>query len=288
MNQSATETKLTIWRTLNRESAELHPAYFALVMATGIVSIACHLLGMDFLAFPLFYLNQFFYAVLWLLFLARLFRHFPRVLADLSNHNAGAGFFTLVAGTNVPGSQFVILSSDQQTAFILWLVGFALWLVLIYAFFTLMTLKEDKPPLEAGINGAWLVAVVSTQSLAVLGALIAPRFGVWVEAFFFAVLCFYLLGCMFYILIISLIFYRFMFFKLNPQDFTPPYWINMVRSPSPPSREQTSSSKAVSPSSLNCFRSSKASHYFSGRRGRGGFRSCSSSACGVTSTSASR
>jgi len=227
MNQSATETKLTIWRTLNRESAELHPAYFALVMATGIVSIACHLLGMDFLAFPLFYLNQFFYAVLWLLFLARLFRHFPRVLADLSNHNAGAGFFTLVAGTNVLGSQFVILSSDQQTAFILWLVGFALWLVLIYAFFTLMTLKEDKPPLEAGINGAWLVAVVSTQSLAVLGALIAPRFGIWVEAFFFAVLCFYLLGCMFYILIISLIFYRFMFFKLNPQDFTPPYWINM-------------------------------------------------------------
>lgn len=227
MNQSAAETKPSLWQMLDRESAELHPAYFALVMATGIVSIACHLLGMDFLAFPLFYLNQFFYAVLWLLFLARLFRHSSRVLADLSNHNAGAGFFTIIAGTNVLGSQFVILSSDQQIAFILWLVGFALWLVLIYAFFTLMTLKEDKPPLESGINGAWLVAVVSTQSLAVLGALIAPRFGVWEEAFFFAVLCFYLLGCMFYILIISLIFYRFMFFKLNPQDLTPPYWINM-------------------------------------------------------------
>lgn len=206
---------------------DLFPAYFALVMATGIVSIACHILEMDFLAFPLFYLNQFFYAMLWLFTLARLIRHFPRILADLSNHSTGAGFFTLVAGTNVLGSQFVILNADQQTAFALWVFGCALWIILIYAFFAIMTLKEEKPPLEKGVNGAWLVAVVSTQSLAVLGALIASRFGAWKDAFLFAVLCFYMLGCMFYILIISLIFYRFMFFKVDPQELTPPYWINM-------------------------------------------------------------
>lgn len=221
------ESKPTLFHILDRESADLHPAYFALVMATGIVSIACHLLQMDYLAFPLFYLNQFFYAALWLFTLARLFRHFPRLLADLSNHNMGAGFFTLVAGTNVLGSQFVILNADGQTAFILWLIGFILWLILIYAFFAMMTLKDEKPPLEKGINGAWLVAIVSTQSLAVLGALIASRFGAWKDTFFFVVLCFYLLGCMFYILIISLIFYRFMFFKVDPQELTPPYWINM-------------------------------------------------------------
>jgi tellurite resistance protein TehA-like permease len=206
---------------------DLFPAYFALVMATGIVSIACHLLQMDFLAFPLFYLNQFFYVVLWAFTLARLFRHFPRVLADLSNHSAGAGFFTLVAGTNVLGSQFVLLQVDRQTALILWILALILWLVLIYSFFAVMTLKEEKPPLEKGINGAWLVVVVSTQSLAVTGALIAPLFGAWEDTFLFAVLGFYLLGCMFYILIISLIFYRFMFFKVDPQELTPPYWINM-------------------------------------------------------------
>lgn len=219
--------KPSLWRVVDTGAAKLHPAYFALVMATGIISIACQLLGVDFLAFPLFYLNQFFYAVLWLLFLARLFRHSSRLLADLSNHNLSAGFFTLVAGTNVLGSQFVILVSDQKTALILWTVGLALWLILIYTFFTLMTVKEEKPPLETGINGAWLVTVVATQSVAVLGSLIASRFGAREEAFLFAVLCFYLLGCMFYIIIISLIFYRFMFFKLKPQDLTPPYWINM-------------------------------------------------------------
>lgn len=213
--------------TLNDGIANLHPAYFSLVMATGIVSIAGYLLGMELLAWPLFTMNLVFYAILWFLLIGRLVKHFPRVLADLTDHKTGAGFFTLVAGTNVLGSQFVLLASDQQMGLILWVVGFVLWLLLIYAFFTLMTVKEQKPALESGINGAWLIVVVSTQSVAVLGALIASSFGVWEEAFFFLVLCFYLLGCMFYLLIISLIFYRFMFFKLDPQELTPPYWINM-------------------------------------------------------------
>ena len=30
-----------------------------------------------------------------------------------------------------------------------------------------------------------------------------------------------------YISIISLIFYRYMFFKFSPADFVPSYWINM-------------------------------------------------------------
>ncbi|MBI1793265.1 MAG: tellurite resistance/C4-dicarboxylate transporter family protein [Chloroflexi bacterium] len=206
---------------------DLFPAYFALVMATGIVSIACYLLKMDFLAFPLFYLNQFFYIILWLLTIARIFQHPSRLIGDLSNHRLGTGFLTLVAGTNVLGSQFVILSSNQTVAFILWILGLALWLLLIYALFTILTVKEEKPPLESGINGAWMLFVVSTQSIVVLGMLIASRFSPWDEMFAYAMLGFYLLGCMFYILIISLIVYRFMFFKIGADEMGPPYWINM-------------------------------------------------------------
>lgn len=206
---------------------DLFPAYFALVMATGIISIGCHLLRMDFLAFPLFYLNQFFYIVLWLLTLARLFRYPARFIDDLSNHRLGAGYLTLVAGTNVLGSQFAILASNQTIAFLLWVLGLALWLLLIYALFMILTVKEEKPPLETGINGAWLLFVVSTQSIAVLGMSIASRFAAWEEMFTFAMFGFYLLGCMFYILIISLIVYRFMFFKIGPEEMGPPYWINM-------------------------------------------------------------
>lgn len=217
----------SLWRTIDAGAAELHPAYFALVMATGIVSIAGYLQNMDLLAWSLFYLNQVFYVVLWLFMLLRVSRHFSRVRADLANHSLGAGFFTLVAATNVLGSQFFIFASNQRAARLLWILGLVLWIVLIYAFFALMTVKEQKPALDAGINGAWLVTVVATQSVAALGALVASRLAAWQDELFFAVLCFYLFGCMLYLLVISLIFYRFMFFKLDPLDLTPPYWINM-------------------------------------------------------------
>ena len=206
---------------------DLFPAYFALVMATGIVSIACHLLAMDFLAYLLFYLNQFFYVVLWLLTLARIFHHPVRLLSDLSNHRLGAGFLTLVAGTNVLGTQFAILAANQTLALILWILGLVLWLFLIYALFTVMTVKEEKPTLETGINGTWMLFIVSTQSVVVLGMFLISRFAPWEAMFTFAMLGFYLLGCMFYILIISLIIYRFMFFKISADEMGPPYWINM-------------------------------------------------------------
>ena len=47
--------------------AELFPGYFALVMATGIVSIAAFLLDMPFVAYPLLVINGAAYLVLWLL-----------------------------------------------------------------------------------------------------------------------------------------------------------------------------------------------------------------------------
>jgi tellurite resistance protein TehA-like permease len=72
-----------------------------------------------------------------------------------------------------------------------------------------------------------MLFVVSTQSIVVLGMLLVSRFAPWEEMFTYAMLGFYLLGCMFYILIISLILYRFMFLKIEPDEMTPPYWINM-------------------------------------------------------------
>ena len=205
---------------------DLFPAYFALVMATGIVSIACHLLKMDILAIPLFYLNQFFYIVLWILTLIRLVRYPMKVFSDLSNHRIGSGFLTIVAATNVLGSQFVILQANETIALYLWVLGLALWFLLIYTLFTALTVKEEKPTLEDGINGGWLLFIVSTQSVPVLGMLIVSRFEAWQEMFTFSMLGFYLLGCMFYILIISLIMYRFLFFKIEAEEMNPSYWIN--------------------------------------------------------------
>jgi tellurite resistance protein TehA-like permease len=93
-------------------------------------------------------------------------------------------------------------------------------------FFSVATLREPKPPLEQGINGAWLLVVVSTESIAVLGCLVAPTFASPAHALFVALWA-YCVGAMLYILLIALILYRWMFFPLTPDTLTPSYWINM-------------------------------------------------------------
>jgi len=95
----------------------------------------------------------------------------------------------------------------------------------MYALFASMTIKSQKPSLEVGINGSWSMAVVSTQSVSILGILLAEKSTN--EVMFFVGLCLFFIGCMLYIPIISLIFYRFLFFRLIPKDLQPPYWINM-------------------------------------------------------------
>jgi tellurite resistance protein TehA-like permease len=214
------------WGKVGPLIAAMPPAYFALVMSTGIVSIACHLQGFWLLAVSLFWLNLALYLILWVLTLWRLVCYPRQMFSDFTSHTRGVEFFTLVAGTCILGSQLVLLLQAYGPAAVLWLLGFFLWAFLIYGVWAALIIKTDKPSLAAGINGAWLVATVSTQAIAVLGALLASRFPGHREAIIFLALCLFLLGGMFYLVIIVIISYRFWFFKLEPQAFDPSYWIN--------------------------------------------------------------
>jgi tellurite resistance protein TehA-like permease len=204
----------------------LHPAYFALVMATGIVSIAAQLLGIPFVPRALLVVNVVAFVVLWCLTIIRVVRYPKDVAADISDHQRGVGFFTSVAATSVFGSQLVIVAKLPDAAFGFWIATVVLWLILIYAVFTALTIKETKPSLDQGISGGWLVAVVATQSVSTLGSILAPSTRD-PELMLFVSLTFWLAGGMLYIWLISLIFYRYTFFKFLPSDLMPPYWINM-------------------------------------------------------------
>ena len=205
----------------------LHPAYFALVMATGIVSIAAHLLGMTILSRALLAINAVAFIVLWILFAIRLARFRREMFADLIDHQRGVGFFTSVAATSVFGSQLLMLTGSTGAAFALWVATVILWVVLTYAVFTAYTVKETKPTLAEGISGGWLVAVVATESVSTLASLLSPYAGSRASDLLFVSLVFWLAGGMLYIWVISLIFYRYTFFKFSPADLMPPYWINM-------------------------------------------------------------
>jgi tellurite resistance protein TehA-like permease len=206
--------------------AGMHPAYFALVMATGIVSIAARLLGLPVVPEALFALNLVFYPVLWLLTLLRALRHRQRLVADLSHHGRAVGFFTMVAATCVVGSQLVVIAGAPGMAFWLWVLGILLYFVLVYSIFGMLTVKQEKPTLAEGINGGWLVSVVAAQSVAALGAQLAPALPHSDRLLLFC-LAMWLGGGMLYFWIIALIFYRYTFYVLAPSDLAPPYWINM-------------------------------------------------------------
>ena len=207
--------------------AAMHPATFALVMATGIVSIACHLLVSEPLAIGLFAANVIFYVALWGVTGARVAGFPERVKADLFHHGRAAGFFTIVAATCVLGSQTLIIGGFWRLAAALWIAGIALWAALTYTIFTALTIAPQKPSLAEGLNGGWLVAVVAAQSVAVLGAQLAPGFGAAASDVLLFCVVMWLGGGMLYIWIISLIFYRYTFFVMSPADLAPPYWINM-------------------------------------------------------------
>lgn len=214
-------------RYIMLKSKRLFPAYFAMVMTSGALSIGAFLLGMSTFAHVLLWVNIVTYTVLTLLTIIRLIFFYPRLRRDITSHEKGPGFFTLVAGTCVFGSQIYTITDLVLIPLLLWVFGIFLWIIVMYTFFTSITIRKNKPSLAEGINGAWLIAAVGTQSVSILGTLLSPEVSTNKEIMMFFTLCMYFLGCMLYLNIITLIFYRFTFLRLDSSALTPPYWINM-------------------------------------------------------------
>ncbi len=216
------------FKIINKERVRnLHPAYFALVMATSIVAIACQIEHLGHLAIALTALNSAIFLLLSALTLGRLVLFWREIEADVLSHARAPGFLTIPAGTALLGCQFVLIEGWHNVALILWIGSIASWVVLTYAIFTAFTVKQRKPALDEGLNGAWLLAVVSTQAIAQLSLLLIPAFPNGADGFLFFGLALWLWGGMLYIWMISLIFYRYTFFTFEPSDLMPPYWINM-------------------------------------------------------------
>ncbi len=207
---------------------EFSVANFAMVMATGIVGIAADLLDWPVIPAALFWINMVAFIVFWIVMVARVAMFPRRVFSELIGHGSGAAFFTTVAATAVLATQILRRSADYEVALGLWIFAVLLWLGITYTFFAALTVKEEKPSLDKGISGAWLVAVVATQSIAILSTLMAAHWTQpWRMMGNFLGLSMWLWGGMLYIWMISMIFYRYTFFRFSPADLTPPYWINM-------------------------------------------------------------
>lgn len=213
-----------------RESLEtLHPAYFAMVMATGIVALAAKSTGVPWIPGLLFWLNTAFLTVLCVVTVLRLFRYPTAVMEDVRSHSRGVGFSTAVAAFGVFGAQLLVQMHAPGLAVVFWLAATALWVVLTYGVLAVLTVVPDKPNLVQGLNGGWLVSVVATQSVALLTLLLlsAGEFPNARQLMSFVALTLWLSGGALYLWLMTLIFFRYTFLCMSPEDLTPPYWINM-------------------------------------------------------------
>jgi tellurite resistance protein TehA-like permease len=108
----------------------------------------------------------------------------------------------------------------------LWIVGIVLWIAFVSAFFTTVITRRDKPAVAEGITGATLILVVATEGMSVLGTLLAASANSK-ERILFVCLSAYAVGAILYLIFITLILFRWMFFSLDAGTLTPSYWINM-------------------------------------------------------------
>lgn len=209
---------------IGHAAAALNPAYFAFVMATGIVSNALFLHGERGLSEALFALNLIAYPWLWLLTALRAVRCCAAIAADLSSPRRLFLFFTTVAATNVLAVS-VAERGFAAVALGMWLVAVVLWLILIYLAFGVPILSNGARDTDV-IDGAWLDAVVGTQSLVVAGGAVALPAAHAVQAYI-ALPMLWVLGFILYGILITLLCHRFIHSALRPNDVTPPLWLVM-------------------------------------------------------------
>lgn len=181
----------------------LHPAYFAVVMSTGIVSIAFHNLGFPLVFGVLFYINIATYVVLVLLWIGRFLFHARAIGEDLRHPAKGWGFMTFVAGTNVFGVQ-TLIAGGTVVPQILWIVGVVSWVAVMYPVYVNIV-SSLEGPIEKVISGASLLTTVSTQSVAVLGSQAAEHFGQAAPSIVLVSWLFWGAGFMLYLVVIILV-----------------------------------------------------------------------------------
>lgn len=207
--------------------ATLDPGYFALVMATGIVSIGCRLLGFPVLAELLLVCAVAGFVVLTLAYVTRAARFPRRFLASLRAPSSAVAYFTVVAGTNVLATA-LLAHELWLLSLILGLAAFGLWLVLTYGLFSSIVLAGNRPLLRE-ITGVWLVWVVGTQSVAVLATALAPQlpWGPGQELLGVTAVLFWSVGIVLYFILVVIIFLRLFLIETTPAEMGPAYWILM-------------------------------------------------------------
>jgi tellurite resistance protein TehA-like permease len=204
----------------------LAPGYFALVMASGIISVGMNLEGFAAISWVLLVIAASAFVVLLSLTAWRFVAYRQAIKDDFIDPRRGFGFFTFVAGTNVLGVRLGIEGFYGATAALLVLSGIV-WLVLGYVVPWTAVLGRDERPVVATANGTWFIWVVASQSVAIAAATIEPVFETGRRELALLAVMSWSVGVFLYAAAGVFVSLRLMLYKFGPEELTPPYWVSM-------------------------------------------------------------
>lgn len=204
----------------------LDPGYFALVMATGIVSVALHLEGFGVLSDVLLGITVVCAVALLILTGVRLIRHRDALVDDVRAPQRAFGFFTLVAGANVVGVRFA-LDGHVALPAVLAVAAGLLWGFLGYLIPWTAVLGRHERPIIATANGTWFVWVVAAQSVSVSAATLQPAIPGCQSFCAIVAVGNWAVGLILYAAAGLFVGARMLQYRLDAADLTPPYWIAM-------------------------------------------------------------
>lgn len=204
---------------------DMYPGYFTLTMATGIVAIGLELLGIKGLSNLIYWATLISWGAIFVLYICRLI-YFPKaVFDDLMNPRKTFSFFSFVAATNVSGL-LLHIHGQGYLALFCWMLAFLSWSVLLYCSFSVLILLHGERNVNI-VDGGWLICIVGTQSLVLLGIKIVPYFGNYAGFMMLGIYMLWLLGLILYGIFVTLFCYRIFFLEMKIDDFSPLMWVIM-------------------------------------------------------------
>ncbi len=203
----------------------LHPGYFTLTMATGIIAIGMDLMEMPLLSDIMCIAALFSWWLIFWLFIWRLLRYPKAVWADLTSPRVTFNYFTFVAATCVSGL-VLHMHGYEYFALLCWAVAFVAWGLLLYFSFGVLTLTHGERTLKI-VDGGWLICIVGTESLVILGLQVIGQVGALDVFMMLTLYMLWMLGLILYGIFVTLFCYRIFFMEMEFDDYTPQMWVIM-------------------------------------------------------------
>lgn len=207
----------------------LDTRWFTAVMATIMVAFVSQLYGFVAVV-PYFFIAGLVIFCSVLVFKAvRVLLFSQDTLNDMLNPEKNLYFFTIVGAVNLVGVCLSRIFHLYTIANIFWYLAISIWLAITLSSFSILFLhrKSEDRKIEDVLHGGWFFAIIGTQSTAFLGITVAEhaiQHVICIQLFSFAL---WSVGASLYLIFMTLIILRLVFYQLSSNAALSPYWMNM-------------------------------------------------------------